>query len=832
MLKKQLNISAILQVCGVFAVVFSGIFTIQASAVRPAPVSLSQNRQLLGGTYQIIIPMPATVPHKSILNDSTPDGEMVVFTTTNSVENFVDGIADTEGTEDVIVRNMRTGQMICASCQVFQGLRSWGGTNPRISANGRFVVYQGINLSSSSLNLQIYRFDLQTGNVDLVSTGTAPGTQGDFSSISPIISDDGRYVAFISGARNLVAGYPNVSTSQLFVRDMQAAQTILVSHAAGLPSQPGNASISQFQPISMSGNGRFIVWTSAANDYLPSFGISDTNNATDVFYFDLQLGVFNIGVASTGGTGFVTGNGASFNGLISADSNQSPPSIVFASNATNISAADTTSFTDIYCYKGESVARLVSIAANGPTANAASLDYATISRNGRFVGFTSFASNLVDGISEPNSTTRDVFLRDLQTNTTRYVSLNNTGAPSATADGAVIPAPATAQNNNLYLNRTISDDGRYVAFATSEALSIRDNVGTSDLYVRDMSSGVSILATLSKSTSGGENTGLNQTGDLILTADGRKVLFTSNATNLASGDTTSILNAKVFRSNISLLSERSTSDLSGDGKNDFTVFRPSEGNWYALFDAAGGGYNSVLLGESGNRIAPGDYDGDGRTDAAVFIPSLGRWDILQSSNGSFVSKFFGTASDILTPADFDGDGQTDLAFFRPSNATWSILQSNTNSLRSVKFGLSGDVPMIGDFDGDNRADVAVFRPSSGDWWILRSLDNGFYSFHWGISTDKPLAGDFDGDGRTDAAVFRDGTWYVLNSRDGSYKIFQWGLGSDRIVVSDYDGDGRTDPAVFRPSNSVWYVLRSSDNNYSAVQWGASGDLPVPAAYIP
>ena len=442
------------------------------------------------------------------------------------------------------------------------------GTTPRISANGRYVVYSGLTFTGPNNIQQIFRVDLQTGGAEIVSAGITPGSQGNNSSISPIISDDGRYVAFISVANNLVAGYPTSgSGEQLFVRDMQNGQTFLASHAAGSTSQPGNAAVAISQPISMSGNGRYVVWTSTASNYLPSFSLSDTNNANDVFYFDLQTGNFNIGVASTGGTGFVTGNGASFNGIISADSNQFPLSIVFASNATNISSADTTSFTDIYCFKDESVARLVSISRDGTAANAVSTNYATISRNGRFVAFGSKASNLVNGIDEPNSSTNDVFLRDLQTETTRYVSLNAANMPSSTADGTSIQTPFVAQPANLFLNRNLSNDGRFVAFAATEPMSVRDNANTQDIYVRDMSSGVSILASLNKSGNGGQNAEIGQFADVALSANGRKVVFTTHATNLVAGDTTSVQNSKVFRSNVSLLSERSVRDFSGDGKN-------------------------------------------------------------------------------------------------------------------------------------------------------------------------------------------------------------------------------------------------------------------------
>lgn len=833
-MKKRSNKKTITQFFGILVVLVSMILTANASAVRTAPVSLSSNGQLIGGSWQVTVGPPGIIPHFTSLSDATPDGGLVVFTTTIGADYFIAGVQDnhdTNATNDVFVRNMRTGELTCVSCEVLMGIfRAKSGSTPRISANGRYVVYSG--LQNLTANQQIIRVDLQTGAIDLVTIGT-DGLAGDFDSMSPVISNDGRYIAFISFARNLVSGYPSSGGGiQLFVRDMQSNQTFLASHAVGSISQPGNAQIDTVQPVSMTGDGRFVAFTSPASNYRAPG--TDTNGVNDVYLFDTSAPTLNVGNISYNMAGNNTGNGASFGAIISPDSTSTSLRILFASNATDISPIDTNPATDIYCYIGETADRaLVSVARDGTAANGASLSYATISRNGRFVAFTSKASNLVNGIDEPNAATNDVFLRDLVMNTTNYVSLNNAGVPSNTPDGTSLHTPFFAQRTNLYLNRNISDDGRYVAFSTTEAMSVRDNNTTStDIYVRDVRSGVSILASLNRFINGGQNAGLDTRGDVALSSDGRNLVYGTRATNLVSGDATTTQNTKVFHSNISLLSQRSISDFSGDGRNDFAVFRPLETSWYSLFDAVGGGYTSVLFGENGNRIVPGDYDGDGATDHAVFLPASGRWEILQSTNNELITKFFGTASDVIAPADFDGDGRTDLAFFRPSNGNWYILQSNTNSLRSVKFGLNGDIPVVGDYDGDNKADIAIFRPSTGDWWILQSTNNGVTGFQWGVSTDKPLTGDFDGDGKSDAAVFRSGTWYTLNSRDGSAGIQQFGVSDDRPVASDYDGDGRYDIAVFRPSDGRWYVLQSSNQSLSVANWGVNSDIPVSSAYIP
>lgn len=829
-MKKQ---NYLARICGTIAILLSITLVTNATAVRPTAISRSYNGQLLGGFVDVTGPGGGgRVYLGSTFADSSADGRIVVFVSTNAASEFVPGVSDLPVplANNVFVRDTSTNTTTCVSCRMFQGsYGSWGGFTPRITPNGRYVVFAGQPASQLFIDpVQIWRVDLQTGTEQLVSVG-AGGAFGNAPSSSPVINDDGRYVAFISQATNLI-GASTGNGYQVFVRDIEAGQTFLASHAMGTSVTPGNAQVDITQPLSISSNGRFAVWTSAASNYSPF--IADTNGVNDVFYFDVLSAANNIGAASINFIGNSTANGVSNGGIISPATASFPPLIVFASNATDIDAADTSANTDIYRYQGD--AKLVSISRNATGSNGVASPRPTISANGRYVSFSSTASNLVTGFDEATNTTPDVFLRDLQTNTTSYVSLSSTNSASTTLTGAFLPGvnAFAGQGANLYLSRNISADARYVAFITAERLSVRDNNGTLDVYVRDRLSGASILASLGRSLNTGQTTSAPNVGDLALAAGGKKVFFTTLATNLSADDGTTSQNPKAYQANISLMSERPPSDLNGDQISDYAVFRPSEGAWYSLFDPAGGAFDTFFFGEAGVRIVPGDYDGDGKTDHAVFTPSTGRWDILNSSNSSPATIFFGSASDILTPADFDGDGRTDLAYFRPSTGNWTILQSNSNSLRTFHFGLSSDVPVVGDFDADNRADAAVFRPSTGEWWILRSTDNSFFGVKWGLSGDKPLVGDFDGDGKTDFTVFRGGTWYILYSRDGNFRIENWGLASDRPVVSDYDGDRKADIAVYRPSDGIWYILQSGTNTFAGVRWGTNSDIPLPSAYVP
>ena len=279
------------------------------------------------------------------------------------------------------------------------------------------------------------------------------------------------------------------------------------------------------------------------------------------------------------------------------------------------------------------------------------------------------------------------------------------------------------------------------------------------------------------------------------------------------------------------VSRAADADLSGDAKAEYTVFRPSNGTWYALNLSTG--TNSVVpWGLSGDIPAPGDYDGDGYTDIAVFRPSTATFYILYH-NGSYAFTRFGLNGDKPVAGDYDGDGITDVAVFRPSNGLWYVLGSHSG-FTAIPFGISSDSPTPADFDGDGKTDMAVFRPGTGTWYILRSSDQSVDVFSFGLNGDRAFPADYDGDGKADIAIWRpsDTTWWVLRSNDGSASGFRWGTTGDIASPADFDGDGKADYTVFRPSTGIWYVSKSTDNGFLALSWGSNGDVPLSSAYIP
>jgi Tol biopolymer transport system component len=195
----------------------------------------------------------------------------------------------------------------------------------------------------------------------------------------------------------------------------------------------------------------------------------------------------------------------------------------------------------------------VSVTSSGAGANDRS-GGTSISADGRFVTFFSFATNLVPG--DTNGVC-DVFVRDLQAQTTERVSVSTGGA----------------QGNATSSLCAISGDGRYVAFQSSaQTLVASDTNGKWDVFLRDRDLGTTELVSV-------DSSGIQANGDCdypSISSDGRHVSFWSAATNLVPGGTT---HRQIFvrdrATHATELVSQSTSGVPGDGIEDFVRDTPS-----------------------------------------------------------------------------------------------------------------------------------------------------------------------------------------------------------------------------------------------------------------
>ena len=381
-----------------------------------------------------------------------------------------------------------------------------------ISADGRYVAFRStasnLDPDDDDATQDVFVRDLQTSTTTLVSRATGVGgAKGNDTSDGVAISADGRLVAFHSDATNL---HPDDGDDDqdVFVRDLQTNTTTLASRANGATGDKGNDDSSY---PSLSADGRFLGFHSNATNLLPD----DDDFGSDVYVRDLQTNT-NTLVSRASGAAGANGDNFSVGGVISADGRF----VAFVSAAVNLDPDDSDTEADVYVRALQTnTTTLVSRAtgAAGAKGNRSSTDY-SISADGRFVAFRSDASNLHpdDSVVGP-----DVFVRDLQTNTTTLESR---------ADGAT-----GAKGNFASLNSKLSADGRFVAFAsTASNLHPEDPDRIADVFVRDLQTHTNTLVSRAAGAAGVKGNGTSRLP--LISADGRFVAFQSTSSNLHPDD--------------------------------------------------------------------------------------------------------------------------------------------------------------------------------------------------------------------------------------------------------------------------------------------------------
>ena len=307
------------------------------------------------------------------------DGRYAAFYSPAS--NLVDG--DTDGANDVFVRDLQSGATFRISQAADGTVGNAESRSPEISGDGRWVAFdsRASNLVAGDLNnnLDVFVYDMLSGTNQLVSLA-ADGSQGNGSSYGAAITADGRYVLFQSDATNLVRGDTNAA-ADVFVRDTLVGTTTRVSLGAG-----GVQANENCYAMGLSDNGRYVVFYSYATNLVAG----DTNDTSDVFLRDTVTGTTKLVSVSSAGT---IGNDTSFDADISADGRY----VVFESDADNLVAGDTNRSADVFLRDTVAGTTIrLSVAWNGTQANDSSGN-AHISADGRFVTFSSSASNLVRG---------------------------------------------------------------------------------------------------------------------------------------------------------------------------------------------------------------------------------------------------------------------------------------------------------------------------------------------------------------------------------------------------------------------------------------------------
>ena len=396
-----------------------------------------------------------------IMGLMSEDGRFVVFS--SDADNLVPD--DTNGVTDVFMRDRLTGTTSRISVSsVGQQANAWSG-HACISADGMVIAFCSAadNLVAGDINgrFDVFVHHRVSGQTERVSLSSS-GNEGNDGSYDPSLSHDGRYVAFLSLASNLVDDDLNGEVDA-FWHDCQTGITQRASVADD--GSEGN----QFTSNGMiSYDGNLVVFRSLSDNLVPG----DSNTAWDVFVRDIGAGqTYRVSVASDGTqhTDTLNNNGCLM-GTISKDNRYA----VFSIKPDGLVAGDVNGYGDVYLHdRSTGQTSLVSVATDGSQGNGES-KVLNISYDGRFILFSSKATNFSAQDGNPDS---DLYVRDRIQGTTELVSLSH--GTSAGGEAQLVKANMGASWGH------VDSAGEVAFFSDSDNLIADDSNGVSDLFIND-----------------------------------------------------------------------------------------------------------------------------------------------------------------------------------------------------------------------------------------------------------------------------------------------------------------------------------------------------------
>jgi PKD repeat protein len=350
-----------------------------------------------------------------------------------------------------------------------------------VSADGRFIAFECVvmNVAAGTGERTIVVHDAVTGadeRVDVSDAGTSGHCDGaGCGSIRPAISGDGRFVAFYSTRSDLVAGDGN-GAADAFVRDRHSDTTERVDVTSGGAESSAGAGTSDSQErLGISGDGRFVVFSSLSSDLVPG---TPPFFVDRVYVRDRQMHTTELASVAGQGPSFTVVDGEFPS--ISADGRR----IAFASYASTLVPGDTNGMPDVFVRDrvAGTTERVNVSGAGGQTVcgpfrtPAECTRNPVISRDGGVVAFRSHADDLI--LADTNDR-EDVFVRDRAEGVTEVASLSTEGQ---LGDGNSGEAHFTNDPTQIAL----SGDGRFVAFSSDATnLVTPDDNEIEDVFVRD-----------------------------------------------------------------------------------------------------------------------------------------------------------------------------------------------------------------------------------------------------------------------------------------------------------------------------------------------------------
>jgi len=499
----------------------------------------------------------------------SPDGRFVVFASTaNNLLLTSNGAAiplRIPPTVNVYLRDRLYGTNVLVSVNLTGVAGGNADSIPSgVSPDGRFVLFESsasdLVLNDTNGASDIFVRDLATGAMILVSASTN-GVPGNGTSRSAVMTPDGRYVAFVSAAFNLVPGDTN-KIEDVFVRDLQTSNTVWASFAAVAGLLNGSSGAPD-----ISADGRYVVFQSSAAGMV---NVGSNRLGSDIYIRDLQANTTLLASAYSRNVILATFIWC-FNHVLSADANCVVYEAAADSTLTgkllryNIGSGQTdiietnaavprSAYEDIRSVDLSADGRFVTYVANqtttdgtttciklwdGQTASSTIIsgnfggigvppgsycDSPSIDSSGRYVVFLSSATNMV---TNAVSGTVHLYLHDTLNNRRLLIDADTNGI------GSVI-SPATAPR--------LSSDGRFVAFECDDSsLVASDSNHDPDVFFLDtQTAGMELISAHDPALPSRTPNGPCSLTANSISADGRFVAFASEADNLIAGDTNAL----------------------------------------------------------------------------------------------------------------------------------------------------------------------------------------------------------------------------------------------------------------------------------------------------
>ncbi|HUR44700.1 MAG TPA: hypothetical protein VMZ27_02405, partial [Candidatus Saccharimonadales bacterium] len=402
----------------------SDIFYRDLSAATNILVSALASNSATPGGYNVLSPGALAAPARYVLFGRSDN------------PGTLPGIVDTNGLMDLFVWDASTSTNLPVSTS--SNGSEMAGADPysgRMSEGGRYVVFASESPAIAGIDtnnaMDVFRRDLLLGTNVLVSANSAATRTGNASSLSPSISDDGRWVAFQSSASDLI---PNTSTygENLFVRDMVEGTNILIGATGWNFTHPNVG-----RPV-LSPDGHLVAFLSAAS----GLATNSTSGSIQVYIRDLAQNKIWLVSAGPSAMGFT----------------QDCRSQFFSRHANTLVYASSNS---LYYHD---------VAQRTTTAICSNCQNAALNGDGLFVAYET---------NPQFGSARQIVFQNLLTGATNWISLNASGTDGGDQDSS---------------SPLVTHDGRYVVFASRATnLVANDTNGFADIFVRDVRMNTTLL---------------------------------------------------------------------------------------------------------------------------------------------------------------------------------------------------------------------------------------------------------------------------------------------------------------------------------------------------